>query len=543
VNEIREELVDDPFSAADSPFHVLVNGERQYSLWPASIAVPDGWAVVIPATGRAECLAYIERGWVDMRPRSLLASDGEWQEPFRWDARERQSAWTSLPDLVQYQAERTPEALAVIYEGKSVTYDELNRLSNRMARLLIAERIGPETIVALLMPRSVELIVALLAIVKAGGAYLPLDPAYPSDRIQYMLADARPVCSLTTSEYAQRTVHLDRQIVIDSSRVEIALTCLPDSNVTDGDRVMPLLPTHPVYVIYTSGSTGFPKGVVLPSGALVNLLAWHSEEIAGGSGTTTAQFASLSFDAASHEIFLSLTTGRTIAVPRDEIRKDSEELVRWLERNQVNELFGPTRVVHDVAAAAQRLGIPLSALCEIVQSGEALTLSHPICEFCAAMENRRLHNFYGPTETHVVTGVTVREGWHSADAKPSIGRPIWNTRAYILNGWLEPVLAGVCGEIYVGGAQLARGYLRRPGLTAQLFVADPHGPSGSRMFRTGDLARWRSDGCIEFLGRSASQVRDPGSRVELAGMETVLGTLPEVSPRSAADGLWCTPII
>ncbi|MFD9606024.1 amino acid adenylation domain-containing protein [Streptomyces sp. NPDC059970] len=441
----------------------------------------------------------------------------------------REVSSRTLPDMLAAQAARTPEATAVVFENESVTYAELNARANQMARFLIGLGVGPEETVALLAPRSVGQIVALLGVVKAGAAYLPVDPDYPPDRIAYMLQDARPACVLTTSGMARHVPKGMHSASIDSESVAQTLAARSGAEVTDDERTTPLLPAHPAYVIYTSGSTGRPKGVAMPSQALVNLLAWHAELMTGGTGTTTAQFASLSFDAAAQEIFSALTSGKTLAVPRDDVRKDMAELVRWLDRYQVNELFAPTPVIEGVGEAAKELGLPLPDLVDIAQGGEALVLHPAIRDFCARGSGRRVHNFYGPTETHLVTSFTVTDESMDDTVSPPIGPPIWNTRTYVLGQGLQPVAVGVPGELYLAGAQVARGYLNRPGLTAERFVADPFGPAGSRMYRTGDLVRWRTDGHLEFLGRTDFQVKIRGFRVELGEVEAAVARAPEVA--------------
>ncbi|MFF3301634.1 amino acid adenylation domain-containing protein [Streptomyces sp. NPDC002908] len=435
----------------------------------------------------------------------------------------------SLPGMIEAQVARTPGATAVVHEDQRLTYAELNARANRFARLLMSRGAGPERTVALFAPRSAELVVALLAVVKTGAAYLPVDTAHPADRIAYLLEDAGPVCVVTTSALSEHVPDGTATVVLDSDATAREAAALPDTDVTDGERTTPLLPAHPVYVIYTSGSTGRPKGVVLPSGALVNLMAWHHRAMGGGPGTVTAQFASLSFDAAAHELFSAFTMGKTLAVPLDDTRKDTEELVRWLDRHRVNELFAPTPVVDAVAEAAGRLGLALPHLVDIAQAGEALTLHSALGGFCAPGSGRRLHNYYGPTETHVVTAWTVPDAAFGSPAAPPIGPPIWNTRAYVLDEGLKPVPVGVPGELYLAGDQVARGYVNRPGLTAQRFVADPYGPPGTRMYRTGDLVRQHPDGNLEFLGRTDFQVKLRGFRIELGEIETVIARTPGVA--------------
>jgi amino acid adenylation domain-containing protein len=435
---------------------------------------------------------------------------------------------SSLPDLLDQQVARTPDAVAVRHEDQSLTYAELGALSNRMARLLISRGAGPESVVAIRMPRSLALIVATLAVIKTGAAYLPLDPGHPAERVAYMVRESRPICTLTTASMAEGTPGDGPRLVIDSPETRRLLESLPDADLGDGERTQPLRPEHPVYVLYTSGSTGRPKGVVLPSRAMTNLLAWHAQSMGGGVGRTTAQFANLSFDVAAQEILSALTAGKTLVVPRDECRRDSDQFVRWLDRMRVNELFAPTPVVETLAEAADRLGLDMPHLTHVVQAGEALTLSPVLRRLFTPGEGRRLYNNYGPTETHVVTGCLVPDACLTSGDNPPIGLPIWNTRVYVLDQALNPVPHGVAGELYLAGDQLARGYLNRPGLTAERFVADPFGPPGSRMYRTGDLVRRQTDGSLLFIGRSDFQLKLRGFRIELQEVEAALAERPEV---------------
>ncbi|WP_333771887.1 non-ribosomal peptide synthetase, partial [Streptomyces sp. IBSBF 2435] len=363
----------------------------------------------------------------------------------------RDAPAAALPLLVERQVARTPLGVAVVYEDEAVGYADLNARANRMARMLVAAGVGPEETVGLLMSRSVDLLVALLAVVKAGAAYLPLDPDYPADRIAYMLRDTAPRCVLTTAGMAARVpAGTGGTIVLDDADVVHALAGRPDADLTDADRTAPLLPGHPLYVIYTSGSTGRPKGVVFPYGALVNLLGWHAEALGGGPGTVTAQFASLSFDAATQEVFSALTSGKTLAVPRDEVRRDFGRFALWLAERRVNELIAPTPVLEGIAETVRDLGLPLPDLTHIVQGGEALTVGPALHALFAPGSGRTLHNHYGPSETHAATSHTLRADAVERSMTVPIGGAVWNTRVYVLDGVLRPVPVGVVGELYVG---------------------------------------------------------------------------------------------
>ncbi|MFH8993362.1 amino acid adenylation domain-containing protein, partial [Streptomyces sp. NPDC017940] len=437
-------------------------------------------------------------------------------------------AWVSLPAGFEAQVARTPEATAVVFEGVELSYAEVNARANRLARLLVERGAGPERVVALMLPRSEWLPVALLAVVKSGAAYVPVDPAYPAERIDYMLQDADPVCVLGPEETLARLPD-----ELSGRGVEVtgeAVSGYADADLSDAERGgVPLRPEHPVYVMYTSGSTGRPKGVVFPAGAMVNLLAWHGEVLSGGVGKRTGQFAALGFDAAAHEMFSALWSGKTLVVPRDETRRGAAELVRWFAQHEVGELFAPMPMVEAVAEAAAELGLSLPELTDVAQAGEALALHGPVREFFASVPGRRLHNYYGPTETHVVTALPLGGDPAEWPVLPSIGTPVANSRVYVLDEWLRPVPVGVAGELYLAGAQLARGYLNRPGLTAERFTVDPFAGPGERMYRSGDLARWRADGTVEFLGRADFQVKIRGFRVELGEVEAVVASHPDVA--------------
>ncbi|MGW6919207.1 amino acid adenylation domain-containing protein, partial [Kitasatospora sp. NPDC054939] len=446
----------------------------------------------------------------------------------------------SLAQLLQERAAAVPETPAVLAAAGALTYRELNERANRLARLLAARGIGPESVVALALPRSPRLVVALLAVLKAGAAYLPLDPEYPPARLAHMLADARPALLLTDRATgpsvpagAEPSVPAGAEVPVllpDDPGTAAALAALPAGDLADTERTAPLDPRHPAYVIYTSGSTGRPKGVVMPAGALLNLLEWHHREVGGAAGTRTAQFTAISFDVSAQEILSAVAFGKTLVVPAEDVRRDAAALVRWLDAHRVEELFAPDLVLEAVAEAALEQGLALPALRTVAQAGEALTLGPQVRAFHPLAPARRLHNHYGPTETHVVTA-------HRLPADPGdwrlpapIGRPVANTRVYVLDGALRLAAPGAVGELYVAGAGLARGYLGRPGLTAQRFTADPYAAEpGARMYRTGDLVRWRPDGELEYLGRADDQVKVRGFRIEPGEIEAVLTEHPEVA--------------
>ncbi|MFF2810184.1 amino acid adenylation domain-containing protein [Streptomyces sp. NPDC058000] len=434
---------------------------------------------------------------------------------------------TTLPELFQEQVARTPRAPAVEYAGTVVSYAELNSRANRLAHHLLGQGVGPEDVVALALPRSTDLVAAILAVLKAGAAYLPVDPEHPDDRISHMLESARPAYVLTHDAVAGRLPAGAGRLVLDGSDAADVLAAQPDHDPRDTDRRTPLLPSHPVYVIYTSGSTGVPKGVVMPVGALTNLLAWHAETLSRGFGRRTAQFTAVGFDVAAQETLSALLHGNTLVIPDDDIRRDAAAFARWLDEQKISELFAPNLVVGAVAEEAAAQGIGLPALTDLAQGGEALVLGPALRDLCGTA-TRRLHNHYGPSETHLVTAYTLPERVDDWPATAPLGTPIWNIRAYVLDARLRPVPSGVPGELYLAGAQLARGYLGAPRLTAERFVACPFGAPGERMYRTGDLVRWGGDGQLAYLGRGDDQVKIRGFRIEPGEIESVLAAHPAV---------------
>ncbi|WP_019059449.1 non-ribosomal peptide synthase/polyketide synthase [Streptomyces prunicolor] len=412
-----------------------------------------------------------------------------------WNATDHPVPATTLPELFRAQAARTPDATALAFEGQRLTYAELDAQVERTARVLAALGAGPEQTVAVALPRSLELVVALLAVHRAGAAYLPLDPDYPEDRLALMVEDARPV-------------HIIRGT-------------LPTG--PEGQLPTSYDPSSPAYVIYTSGSTGRPKGVVVPHQGIVNRLLWMQDAYGLTAADRVLQKTPSSFDVSVWEFFWPLITGATLVVARPEGHRDPAYLARLIREQDVT-------TVHFVPSMLQLfLEEPSVADCaglrRVMCSGEALpvALTHRFHEVLTTAE---LHNLYGPTEASV--DVTAVEIGPDATSVP-IGRPVWNTRTYVLDAGLRPVPPGVPGELYLAGVQLARGYLDRPGLTAERFVADPYGAPGTRMYRTGDLARWNADGTIEYLGRTDDQVKVRGFRVEPGEIEGALTAHPSVA--------------
>ncbi|MFF1379058.1 amino acid adenylation domain-containing protein [Streptomyces sp. NPDC058308] len=429
----------------------------------------------------------------------------------------------TVPELIQAQAEATPDATALIADGghgEHLTYEDLNTRANRLAHLLIEQGVGPEHIVALALPRSPELITALLAVLKTGAAYLPVDTAYPVDRIRFMLEDARPTLVLTHTTTSALWTEDTPTVFLDDPTLQSRLTARQDADPTDTDRLTPLDPGHPAYVIYTSGSTGTPKGVVAHHAGLVNLALAQSEQWGIGTGSRVLQFASPSFDAAASEVFTALLTGGTLVLADPDRLMPGEALTRVLVDAGVTHCTLPPSALSVLDAAR------VPAALTLIVAGEACD-PDTVGRWSAG---RRMFNAYGPSEATVCA--TVSEPLSGA-VVPPIGRPIANVRTYVLDEGLSPVPPGVPGELYVAGAGVARGYLKRPGLTAERFVADPYGPAGSRMYRTGDLASWNNDGTLRYLGRTDDQVKLRGFRIELGEVEAALTACPGVASAAA----------
>ncbi|MGW0778948.1 amino acid adenylation domain-containing protein, partial [Streptomyces sp. NPDC002835] len=428
-----------------------------------------------------------------------------------WNDTHRDVPPATLPELFQAQAARTPAGPAVGHAGREISYAELDERANRLARLLIRHGAGPEEFVALALPRSDEMIVALLAVLKSGAAYLPVDPNYPADRIAFMLSDARPTLVLTTEEAAAVLPDGTDALLLDDPALLAGLAALPAGAPTDADRVRPLTPDHPAYVIYTSGSTGRPKGVVVAHRSVADFAAWAVSDIGAERLSDVLAATSLNFDVSVFEMFGPLLSGGRIEVVRDVLA-----LLESTEDRHYSLISAvPSALAHTVGQGGPaRFGADL-----VVLAGEGLS-AHTAEAIRTAIPGSSIANIYGPTEATVYA--TAWYGDAAVERTPPIGRPLHNTRAHVLDAGLRPVPPGVPGELYLAGTGLARGYLNRPALTGERFVADPYGPAGSRMYRTGDLVRWNADGEIEYLGRTDDQVKVRGFRIELGEIEAVL---------------------
>ncbi|MEG3856622.1 amino acid adenylation domain-containing protein [Microcoleus sp. Z1_C4] len=465
-----------------------------------------------------------------------------------------------IHQLFEMQADRTPDAVALVFGEEQVTYRELNLRSNQLARYLQKMGVGAEVLVGLCCGRSLDLIVGMLGILKAGGAYLILDPSYPAERSSFMLKDAQVsvlltrqgINSLSNSESRLKTTvggQVSSRLQPTSAMSQGIYSLVDDGEVqnletqsddkihhprvvfldTDWEMISQEIADNPtstataenlVYAIYTSGSTGKPKGVEIEHGSLLNLVFWHQREFGVSAGDRATQIAAIGFDACGWEIWPYLAAGASIYFPEDDIRRDPEKLQNWLVSKAITISFLPTPLAEKVLL----LDWPQTTALRILLTGGEKLQQHPL-----KSHPFKLVNNYGPTENTVVTTSGYIPVTEQTDIAPTIGRPIANTQIYILDKYLQPVAIGVVGELYIGGNGLARGYLNRPDLTAQSFIVNPFKPnSGERIYKTGDLVRYRGDRNLEFLGRIDEQVKIRGFRIELGEIETQLTQHPAV---------------
>ncbi|MFD8644801.1 amino acid adenylation domain-containing protein [Streptomyces zaomyceticus] len=428
----------------------------------------------------------------------------------------------TVVDAFAARARAHPHETALIAGRDTLTYAELDTRATALARLLAARGVGPESFVGLALPRGADLVVALLAVLKAGGAYLPLDLDYPADRLEFMVRDARPVCVLTSLAGAPAApdVRGTETVVLDAPDTLAALADLGATPPGPDDALPVPSGAHPAYVIHTSGSTGRPKGVVVPHSALANFLRMQAHELAMAPGDRLVAVTTVSFDIAALELHVPLVSGATVVLADRDTVRDPAALAALVDAHTPAVMQATPSLWHALLEDGRpaRLGTT-----KVLVGGEALpaALAERLARTAASVTN-----VYGPTEVTVWATSAVLSPDHTGT--PDIGLPFWNTRAHVLDGALRPTPDGRPGELYLAGAQLARGYLGRFALTAERFVADPYGPPGSRMYRTGDLVRRRPDGRIDFLGRADDQVKVRGFRIEPGEIESVLTDRPEV---------------
>lgn len=434
------------------------------------------------------------------------------------------AAWPAdktIVDLFHHQSALTPHHPAIVFYNRQLTYRELDEKSNQLAHFLQKRGVGEETRVPICIERSLEMIIGVIGILKAGAAYVPIDPEYPEERIAYMLQDIQPtvqLCSSTTRSVI--SFASDNIIELDTEWPQI-------SGESTHKPITSCGPSNLAYVLYTSGSTGRPKGVEMEHGALVNLLSWQQQQFKHNS-RRVLQFANLTFDVSFQEIFSTLCYGSTLYLIDSDDRKDIDELLSYLELYNITHLFAPYILLKSLAEFLQ--SAPSSSFCvqEILVAGEQLKLSEDVLSLIKK-SGCKLTNQYGPTEAHVVSSYTI-DANNIPSYLPPIGRPIYNVRVYVLDKQNKLCGLGIPGELYIGGVQVARGYLNQPGLTAEKFIPDTFGnDKGARLYKTGDRCRWLPDGNLEYLGRIDDQLKMRGFRIEPGEIEHVLELHDDIS--------------
>jgi len=431
-----------------------------------------------------------------------------------------------LHQLFEAQVARTPNAIAAEFQGEGLTYGELNRRANQLAHYLQEQGVGPEILVGICVERSLEMLVGILGVLKAGGAYVPLDPKYPRGRIAFMIEDAE-----------LRLVLTQRSLAKDIPSSHATVVCIDDrlqsiAKQSDENLKSPVEATNLAYAIYTSGSTGNPKGVMIEHRQIVNFTLAATRGYAIKREDRILQFASLSFDLSAEEIYPALACGATIVLRTDAMISSARDFLRSCDESKISVLDLPTAYWHDLtdALSAEKLTLPTSVRLVIIGGEKALPERVRAWKRVVG-DAVRLVNSYGPTETTVaVTLCDVGDDESDAMRTVLIGRPIANTTAYVLDQFLQPVPIGVAGELHLGGAGVARGYIKRTELSAEKFIANPFSDlQGEKLYKTGDLVRYRADGNIEFLGRADNQIKIRGFRVELEEIEEALRSHGDVS--------------
>ncbi|GLZ16316.1 hypothetical protein Acsp04_65510 [Actinomadura sp. NBRC 104425] len=426
----------------------------------------------------------------------------------------------TVPELFEAVVTRGRDTPAVVFGDRVVTYAELNARANRLARVLVERGVGPDTMVAVALPKCDELMVVLLAVLKAGGAYLPLDPRYPVRRLAHMVEDARPVLLVRSAQVSLDVGVPIPELVVDDPDTVRATASRPSGDLTDACRNAPLRPQHLMYVIYTSGSTGTPKGVAVTHAGVADLVAGQAASIAPGPGDRVLQWASISFDAAFWDWSAALLSGAALVVAPAEDLLPGPPLYDTLRRHAVTHATLPPVAL----SVTDPEGVLVGGT--VMSTGDACSRAL----VAKWSPGRRMFNGYGPTETTV--GATIA-GPITADDEVTIGSPWAGNSVHVLDERLRPVPDGHDGELYLAGNGLARGYVNRPGLTAALFVPNPFGPPGSRMYRSGDRGHRRPDGQLVFSGRGDDQVKIRGFRVELGEVEARLAAHPAVDVAAA----------
>ncbi|MFF2026830.1 amino acid adenylation domain-containing protein [Streptomyces sp. NPDC058171] len=461
----------------------------------------------------------------------VLSEDEQRRVLTEWNDTEAEVPYATVAGLFEAQVARTPDRTALTFGDVELSYAELDARANRLARYLIGRGVGPESVVTVVFERSVDLVVGLLGVIKAGAAYLPIDPNYPADRIAYVIADSGAVCVLTGASMRERLHEFEvgvegrndvPVVLLDDPAVIEELAGFADGAPSDSERTADLRPEHPMWVIYTSGSTGRPKGVLVEHRAIVNFLTSMQDRFPLTADDRLLAVSTHGCDMAGFEFYLPLLNGAHLVLAAQEQVLDPwglRALIRSTDTTMVHATPSLWRgLIADGEDPVDWTGVRAMIGAEALPGDLARTL---------LARTPSLVNLYGPTETTVWSTAAVLRG-DTTDVT-SIGGPIGNTRVYVLDEALAPVAPGVAGELYIAGEGLARGYLGRPGLTAGRFVASPFGGAGERMYRTGDVVRWSEIGELQYIGRSDDQVKVRGFRVELGEIEALLASHPSVA--------------
>jgi amino acid adenylation domain-containing protein len=423
--------------------------------------------------------------------------------------------------LFERECRAHPDSVAVSYfsdgVAKQMSYAGLNAYANQIARYLTARDVQNGDNVAICMPRGIHQIAAVLGIVKAGAAYVPLDPDTPIERLQFVLSNARARLLFRSADVSASLDEITDAVVLERDAAAIA-----EQNTENLDAIYS--PEMPLYVIYTSGSTGRPKGVVMPHRPIVNLVEWQMSASAADPGAVTLQYAPLNFDVASQEIFSTLSAGGCLQLIDDPIRRDSSKLLDFLQNQQVCRLFLPPIALEQLADATSGKNITLERLREVIVAGDKLQITGTVRSFFEKSPKARLTNQYGPTESHVVSAHTLNGPASEWPVHPPIGKAIDNVQLYVLDGSMELVPPKVTGELYIGGVAVALGYLDLPDESRARFIASPFQPRKGLLYRTGDVCRYDSSGVLEFVGRADQQIKLRGFRIVPAEVEAVLKT-------------------
>jgi amino acid adenylation domain-containing protein/thioester reductase-like protein len=489
-------------------FVIVVNDLGQHALWQAELDVPWGWRRQSPVMSRSQCLGAVEGSWQDIAPLTARAAP-------------RGDGGRFVHERFADQAARRPDANAIVAGRSRVTYRALDESAGRLAHYLAAAGVGPETVTGVHLERGVDLITAILAIMKAGGGYLPLDPAFPVDRLTRVCAQVSPLAVITGTRAAWRGAGA-RLLPLDELAADLAQRPVTSPGARpDQDNLC--------YVIHTSGSTGAPKAVAVSFGSMACVIGEMARAYQIGEEDRVGQVAAMAFDTFLEQVFTALTTGASLTLPPHGTMAPSE-LLRGVARKRVTVLDLTPAYWHQVLALTHPADERLRSVRLMITGGEMADPADCRAALRAAPWARLL-NAYGLTETTITSAVFDIGAWlptAEPHAAVPVGHPSGHARIMVLDGELNPVPAGTAGEIYIGGCGVARGYLGRPALTAERFLPDARGVTGGRMYRTGDLGRWLADGSLEVGGRADRQLKVRGYRVEPGEIESVLGEHPDI---------------